>query len=204
MYQAPPPVVVHAPPPYYYQPRPRRQLAQPNEWGLNLHFEGAIQGSGSASTQPMSGAGFALRYKPVPVFGLEAGFDFLGGHDYNDFRRNETEFQVNALVFVNPRSRAQVYFLAGLGGSWAHVVDDSGMSGGMDTHYTYFGGQAGVGVEFRLATHFALNADLRGFVRGRTDDAAQYGPPEYTDPATGRTTNTSGGALVTGGMTFYF
>ena len=156
-------------------------------------------GSGSQSNSTMSGAGFGLRYRPVPAFALEAGFDFLGGRDYNDNHRNETEFTVNAMVFVNPKSRVQVYFLAGLGGSWAHV--DQG--GGDFVDYTYFGGQAGGGLEFRLAKHFALDADLRGFVRARTDNDAQSSP-EFVNPQTGATTNTSGGGLFTAGMTIYF
>jgi len=43
---------------------------------------------------------------------------------------------------------------------------------------------------------------VRGFIRGRTDDMAAT-QPEFT-AADGRTTNTSGGALFTGGLTFYF
>jgi opacity protein-like surface antigen len=211
IYQPPPPVVVHqAPPYYYYRPRPPKSVfAERNEWGINLRAEGAFKGSGSSSTEPMTGAGFGLRYKPVPAFGVEAAFDFLSGHDYNDNRRNETEFTVNAMVFVNPRSRVQLYFLAGLGASWAHVQNNSdyypsnynGFSG--DTNYTYFGGQAGGGLEFRIARHFAMNIDARGFIRGRTDSAAAYNY-EYTNPTTGQKTNTSDGALVTVGMTFYF
>jgi opacity protein-like surface antigen len=206
VYQPPPPVVMQGPPPpYYYRPRPAHVVWPRSEWGLNLHLLGAIQGGGSSSSQPMGGGGVGLRYKPVPAFGLEAGFDWVGGRDYQDLRRSETEFTVNAMVFVNPRSRVQVYFLAGLGGSWAHVVNDrdSYSPYGMDGHYTYFGGQVGTGLEFRLARHFALNLDVRGFIRGRTDPEAQR-QPEFVDPTTGRTTNTSGGALVTGGMTIYF
>jgi hypothetical protein len=44
--------------------------------------------------------------------------------------------------------------------------------------------------------------DLRGFVRSRTDQAAQQ-QPEFTN-SQGQTTNTSGGGLLTGGMTLYF
>jgi hypothetical protein len=40
-------------------------------------------------------------------------------------------------------------------------------------------------------------------VRTRTDQDAQL-HPEFTNPQTGQTTNTSGGALLTGGMTLYF
>ena len=214
VYQPPPPVYYGRPPPpppFYYRPRPAKRpvVGQSHEWGINLRAEIAPNGGGSASREPMSGVGFGLRYKPVPAFGVEAGFDFLGGRDYQDNLRHETEFTVNAMVFVNPRSRVQFYLLAGLGGAWANVAYNSGglSSGTWDpgyptTSYTYFGGQAGGGLEFRIARHFAMNVDLRGFLRTRTDSNAST--PEFVNTATGQTTNTSDGALLTAGMTFYF
>jgi hypothetical protein len=157
-------------------------------------------GGGVAGNAGMGGAGFGLRYKPVPAFGIESNLDFLGGTDYNGFRRNENAITFNALVFLNPRSRAQVYLLAGFGFSNAHVNDSSQ---GVSYDYSYFGGQAGIGLELRLSRHFALNSDLRGFIRGRTDDGANA-HPEFYDPSTGQTTNTSAGVLLTAGATFYF
>jgi len=83
----------------------------------------------------------------------------------------------------------------------------------VDDHYDYFGGQLGAGLELRLTRVLAFNLDIRGFVRGRTDALAQV-QPEFEQPAgcssspsatgTCRTTNSSGGALLTGGMTLYF
>jgi hypothetical protein len=208
IYQPPPPVVVYQgpryppppPPRYYYHPRdlyPRR-----NEWGLNLRVEGAFIGNGYQHDAGMGGVGFGLRYKPTPLFGIEADLDFLDGRDYNGFHRNETAFTLNGLVFLNPRSRAQVYLLGGFGWSGAHAVDDVSPPYGT-YNYTYFGGQGGIGLEIRLAKHFAINADFLGFIRGRIDNQAQS-QPEFTNPTTGQTTNTSAGALLRGGMTFYF
>jgi opacity protein-like surface antigen len=157
----------------------------------------------------MGGAGLGLRYRPTPQLGLETDLDFLGGHGYEGESRSETAFSVNGLFFVNPRSRAQVYLLAGIGWSWAHVACDptidtcsSTSTIPMDAHYSYFGGQAGVGLEFRLSRMVAIGADMRAFVRGRTDNQAQS-QPEFTS-STGQTTNTSGGVLFTGGLTLYF
>jgi hypothetical protein len=191
-----------SPPPYYYRPRPAEPVARPREWGLNLRIEGAIMGHDAANNSGMGGLGFGLRYKPVPFFGLEADVDFWGGRDYYGNQRQETAFALNTLFFVNPKSKVQLYFLAGIGWSSATVNDDSSING-TQANYSYFGGQAGGGLEFRLGRHFALNGDVRGFIRGRTDNGAQTAP-EYVDPTTGRTTNTSGGAIITGGMTFYF
>jgi hypothetical protein len=206
-YRPPPPPAPPAyrqppPPPYYYHPRPAESAPQRREWGLNFRVEGAMLGHAAASDAGMGGLGFGLRYKPVPAFGIEADVDFWGGRDYYGDRRNETAFALNALVFLNPRSKVQVYLLAGVGWSSADVWNDSSPAATQAT-YSYFGGQAGGGLEFRLGTHFALNADVRGFIRGRTDDGAQTAP-EFVNPQTGQTTNTSGGGIVTGGMTFYF
>jgi Outer membrane protein beta-barrel domain len=212
VYQPPPPVVVYqqpstryyvvppAPPPpvYYYRPKYQRR----SEWGINLHLEGAAFGHAAnvQSGGSMWGGGLGLRYRPVPVFALETDLDFVDGRDYQDFRRHETSTSINGLFFLNPRSRAQVYLLAGFGWSWATAVDDLSGYDRASYNYDYFGGQGGIGIEFRAAKHFALNFDARGFIRTRVDD---NGGNEFTS-ASGQTTNTSAGALFTGGMTFYF
>jgi opacity protein-like surface antigen len=210
---APPPVVVlRQPPPdyrYYYVRRPV-QMPQ-HEWGLNLRLDGAfIGGRSDRGGGALGGFGAGLRYKPSPWFGVEAGADFAIGRDYNDYARNETAFTLNGMLFLNPRSRAQVYLLAGFGWSIANVTNDTYVSTGSEpvglndtVSYHYFGGQAGIGLEYRLSRNLALNVDLRGFIRGRTDNNANA-QPEFIDPNTGKTTNTSGGLLMTGGMTFYF
>ena len=207
VYQPPPPVYVvgarpDSPPPVYVY-TPREPLPYKNEWGITARIEGAMIGSRANSNAGMGGLGFGLRYKPIAHLGVEADLDFFGGRDYNGFRRGETAFSVNGLLFVNPKSRAQLYFLGGFGWSAARVVDDSSGFNQTSSNYGYFGGQLGVGLEWRLSKHFALNVDLRGFIRSRIDDNTHY-HPEFFDPATGRTSNTSGGGLLTGGMTFYF
>jgi opacity protein-like surface antigen len=206
VYQPPPPVViVRAPPPPGPPPGPPPEAPPPppepprrSEWGLNLHVEGASIGSGTQGDAGMGGAGVGIRYKPTRHFGIETDVDVLGGRDYQGGNRSEVALTFNGLFFLNPRSRAQVYLLAGFGWSAAHVTWDSGAP---TNDYSYFGGQAGVGLELRLSRNFALDADVRGFIRGRTN--AQDSPPEFTNND-GRTTNTSGGGLLTGGLTIYF
>jgi len=211
---APPPVVVlRQPPPdyrYYYVRRPVQNVIPDHEWGLNLRLDGAFMDSRpNRNGGALGGFGAGLRYKPAPWFGVEAGADFVIGRDYNDYARNETAFTLNGLFFLNPRSRAQVYLLAGFGWSVANVTNDTyatpneTVAPGDTASYHYFGGQAGIGLEYRMTRNLALNVDLRGFIRGRTDDNATAAP-EFVDPATGKTTNTSGGLLMTGGLTFYF
>jgi len=203
VYQPPPTTVVvqprEAPPAYYYVPRhapPKR------EWGLNLHVGGLLIGQGRDDNAGMAMVGLGLRYRMVPAFAIEADLDFAGGRDYNGYRRKETAFGFNGLVFLNPKSKTQVYLLGGFGWSGATAVDDRSGFDQNEYKYGYFGGQAGIGLEFRLSKVVALNFDFRGFVRGRIDDRKRdY--PEFVD-SNGRTTNTSGGGLFQGGLTFYW
>jgi opacity protein-like surface antigen len=216
VYEPPPPAMLErpdAPPPYEYVRPPRPPVSPPHEWGLNLHVEGAMIGGGNQGNAGLGGAGAGLRFKPVRAFGIEADLDFAGGdHDYQGNKRSEAAFTLNGLLFLNPRSHAQVYLLAGFGWSGAHVTCDS-CTTPVDNHYSYFGGQVGAGLELRLTRVLAFNVDIRGFVRGRTDQLA-VSQPEFEDPAGCssnpgahpgcRSTNTSGGGLITGGMTLYF
>ncbi len=203
VYQPPPSTVVvqprEAPPAYYYVPR----QAQPRkEWGLNLHVGGLMMGKGVDGNAGMGLAGLGLRFRPLPAAALEADLDFAGGRDYNGFRRSETALSFNGLVFVNPKNKTQLYFLAGFGWSGAKAVDDRAGYDQTEYHYGYFGVQTGIGVEFRLSKVVALNFDLRGFMRGRVDDNRRN-YPEFVD-GNGRSTNTSGGGLLQGGLTFYW
>jgi hypothetical protein len=203
----PPPVrpPPEGPPPYEYPPSLQEPISRPREWGMALRVEGALIGHG-AGNSGMGGAGGGIRFKPNRRFGIEADLDILGGTDYQNDHRTETAFAFNGLIFLNPRSRAQLYVLAGFGWSGAHVTCESGSTcgaaGPLDRQYTYFGGQVGGGLELRLTRVLALNVDIRGFVRTRIDSQADS-QPEFVD-GNGRTTNASGGGLVTGGMVLYF
>jgi len=203
VYQPPPPTVVvqprEAPPAYYYVPRkapPRK------EWGVNVHIGGAMLGKGRDDNAGMGMFGLGLRFRPIPQAALEGVLDFAGGRDYNGYRRNETAFTINGLVFLNPKSRAQIYLLGGFGWAGARAVDDRDGYDKVEYHYGYFGVQAGAGIEFRLSKVVALNFDLRGLIRGRIDDSKRLNP-EFTD-GNGRSTNTSGAGLAQLGLTFYW
>ncbi|MCS6901991.1 MAG: hypothetical protein RMJ98_20355, partial [Myxococcales bacterium] len=197
---APPGRVYAPPPPRKYVPPPRRRPY--NEWGFHMRLQSALLDNDkhrAAEGAGMGGLGFSLRARPTGHFALDFGLDFLGGRDFHGNRRSEIPFSINAMLFVNPQDRAQLYFLGGLGWSSAHVErpDES------IARYSYFGFQSGIGLEYRATRNLGLNLDLIGFIRGRTDHQAAY-MPEFVDPATGRTTNTSGGGLFRGGLTVYW
>lgn len=206
VYVLPPPGLVRPVPP----PPPKRVLA-PTRWGLNLRVEGiAMAGRSRASGDAgMGGLGVSFRFRPVPAFAIDAGLDVLGGRDYNGFVRTELPLSLSGILYVNPKSRVQFYLIAGLDGSFAEVrssrpsplLSNDYYDGDYHAEYTYFGGHGGLGLEFRLARHVALDLDGMAFVRSRTDD----GPaPEFFDPRTGRTTNTSGGGIFRFGVTFWW
>ncbi len=213
----------------------RPALRWKSEWGLNLRLQGVSFGGddhgheGGQQTASrdagMGGFGMSLRYRPTPRFAFDAGFDVLGGTDFNGFERVEMPFSVSGIFYLNPRSRSQFYVTGGVNWSSATVTSDQAhplllankSNDGFSADYKYFGGQLGVGLEFRLSKRVAFNVDVLGFVRSRTDidddDDGRHGKdqdkdqdklPEFMDADTGRSTNTSGGGLFRGGLTFWW
>lgn len=218
-YATPPPNVVivtkrrpharHLPPPRL-SPAPivKQQQRLATKWGFNLRVEGAAMGDGANIDAGIGGLGMSLRYRPVPAFGFDLGVDIIGGKDFNGFTRIETPVSLNAMIFVNPRSRVQFYLMGGAHLSHAQVRSDYSSpllgrteDGKYGADYNYFGGQGGAGLEFRLGRRVGLSFDVLGFIRKRTDDGRL---PEYVDAATGKSTNTSGGVLFRGGLNFWW
>lgn len=171
--------------------------------GLNLRLQGVLMGR-DENRHPdagMGGVGVSYRYRPTRNFALDAGLDYFLGNDFNGFERRETAVTLNGIVYFNPRDPVQLYGLAGIGFAGARVEAEE--LGAPDRRFGYFGMQTGLGLEIMIGKSTALNFDVIGFIRGRTDHQAAY-RPEFVDPATGRATNTSGGGLVRGGLTFYW
>jgi hypothetical protein len=142
----------------------------------------------------MGGFSGALRFRPKEHVGIDLGSGYFAGNDYQGFYRTEIPLTANVLFFVNPQHKLQVYFLMGPGLSFGRVDTFNEVR-----RMTHIGGQAGVGLELRIAPAFALNADVRGILRHRIDSDPR---PEFFDGT--RSTNTSGGAVLTFGGTLYF
>ncbi len=200
----PPPVVVVRQTPARYAltpPPPPPPRTYHRMWGFNLRLLGVMMDGKQNQRAGMGGLGFSFRVRPERHFALDFGLDMVGGRDYQGNRRSEVPFTVSALVYANPRNVVQFYMLGGLG--WSSASVDLNDNGSQVDNYSYFGGQLGAGLEIRLTPPVSLNFDLIGFIRGRTDAAARS-HPEFTDPDTGQTTNTSGGGLARAGITFYW
>lgn len=193
-----------APPPVYVEPAPVEVDGR-----VGLHANVGFMANDHLS---IGGAGVALRFRPQPYFALDIGIGGYGGTDYNQNARVEVPITADALFFFNPQSPLQLYGLIGGGVSYAHV-EPSGATFSplgdafMQNDYVYVGAQFGLGLEYRMSPYFALNIDLRGFVRSRVDSNTAI--PEFVEVddnghATGRTSNTSAGVYSTIGATLYF
>ncbi len=190
---APPPPPVAAPVPA--QPAPPQQPAPRRDVRMGVH--GSIGGIVAESVS-MGGFAGALRLRPSDHFAFDVGVGAYAGEDWNGNQRIEIPVTVDLLAFVNPQRRMQVYFVIGAGASAAFLQDETSWTEDYDRAYTYLGGTGGIGLEWRLARHFALNVDGRAFLRRRIDSTE----PEFVDGT--RTTNTSAGLLGNLGATLYF
>lgn len=183
------------------RPAARRKHRRFREWGVNMHATlGLMAHDAAASGAGMNGLGAALRFRPIPHIAIEGALELVWGTDYNGYDRFEDAVLFSGLFFLNPRSAVQLYGLAGFGLGGAYLD-----SGGRlrDETYAYVGLQGGVGLEARITRRFAVGGDLIGFVRERNDRNASENP-EFVDPVTHRSTNSSGGGLVRLGATFYW
>jgi hypothetical protein len=176
--------VVQAPP-------PPKQDRKERDRKVGLHFD---FGGTFGPQVVMGGFQGALRLRPKKHVGIDLGSGYFAGNDYQGFYRTEIPLTANALFFVNPQHKLQLYFLIGPGLSFGRVHTFNEVR-----RMTHIGGQAGMGIEWRLARAFALNVDVRGILRHRIDNDPR---PEFIDGT--RSTNTSGGAMLTFGGTLYF
>ncbi len=206
----PPTVIVQpAPPPpppqqqYVVAPIQRPVLVRPqnrfpySSIGLHLHLDGL-----AGDDLGMGGGGAAIRFRPMPHIGIDIGASFYGGQDWNGLDRVEIPLQADVLFFLNPEHRFQVYALVGVGASFSHAVGYNDRINAFDNRdYAHLGGEVGLGLEWRISRVFAMNLDVRGFIRQRVDENDRA---EFVDPSTGQQTDTSGGVVGRVGMTFYF
>ncbi len=207
------PYVVPAGSVVYVQQRPAQAPQWRTEWGITGRMSSGLFGASrnNFDGSGVVGLGIGGRFRPSAYAAVQVNLDGYGGRDYYGRSRSEAAFGVDGIFFLNPRSRSQFYLVGGIGWASANVNSNcsyygQGSSGynefcqpGGD--YRYFGGQLGFGTEFRFNRHWAVNGDIRGFVRTRTDSDKDR-LPEFISG--NRATNTSGGALLSLGAVLYF
>jgi hypothetical protein len=155
----------------------------------------------------MGGAGATLRFRTHPMFAGELSIAGMVGTDYNGDARTELPITLSGIVYFNPQNRFQLYGVAGMGVSLAGVAYNDPRSRPDDTAaYAYFGGLAGLGVEWQLSPHFSLFGDARAFIRTRIDREADENPEFSRVDSDGhrQTTNVSAGVVGQLGGIFYF
>jgi len=177
--------------------------------GLNLRFSGALlpRSNDYSDDIGMYGLGMGLRFRPVPAFALELSGDFMGGTDTNGYERQEIPLAATMMVYVNPKSLAQFYLFAGVDYAFAQVRANETkghLAEGDADEYNYFGGHGGMGLEFRVSQLVGINIDGLAFVRTRVDDDFDGLYPEFYDPETGESSNSSVGGLLRAGITFWW
>jgi hypothetical protein len=230
---APQPVYVQPPQTVYVQPRTvyiqqptRYVVSQPVQYtttttsyqwiglqrnqavGLGAFASGLSYGGRGENQVAMGGVGASLRFRYHPYFATELTLGGYFGRDYNGDQRAEVPATVNELFYFNPMHRLQVYGILGIGMSWASVQYEglSAATHRRDTAgYAYFGGQAGLGLEWQITRNFSLFTDARAFIRTRVD-AEVNSNPEFTrsNGTSTQTTNTSAGVTGQLGAMFYF
>lgn len=186
--------------------RVRYEMVPDFDIGLHLQFGGMF-----TDRITMGGFSGAARIRPIPHLAFDIGIGAWYGQDYHGAERWEVPVTADMLVFFNPEHRFQVYALIGGGMSFAGQGRTTRGGGFVSTsEFTYAGGELGIGAELRVSRFFAINADVRGFLRHNVAG----GLPEFTeindngtsrlDDDTTRSTNTSGGIYGNLGLTFYF
>lgn len=188
----------------------RKRLQRHRRWGMNLRVDGVLlpqYNEDATNDTGMAGLGLSLRYRPTPMFALDFAADFLGGIDANGLERQEIPLALSAMLYANPRNVVQFYMFGGINWAFARVFADQvepNLAEGNQDEYTYFGGHAGLGLEFRVSKLVGINVDGLAFVRTRTDDDGDGLYPEFYNPRTQEASNSSAGGLLRAGVTFWW
>lgn len=161
--------------PSYYAPTPPPPPPRPHfsRFSVGLNFAATeLSSDKSDDTVGFSGVSFALRYRATPHLELEG--EFGGGRESSrngvDEDMDESELAMgfgtlSARYRFNPWDKWNWWLLAGVGATTIapHNASDEQISDAYRAHFAY-----GVGMEYRF-TRFAIQAELRGYVLGQTD-----------------------------------
>jgi len=158
----------------HYQPVPygvhRYAALPPPRWQAGLHFTGiSVNHKIADEGVVLGGLGVHLRYRGFR-WGAELALDVVG----NEFNKGavtqaSVPIQANALLYLLPRGRFNLYLLGGLRVVATRI--DFALPGLHDSqNFAEFGMQGGIGGELLLGRYFALVGDVRAFGQLRDDN----------------------------------
>ncbi len=133
-------------------------------------------------------------------FGLEQAY----GDDPSGWKRYDIAWNLPKLyMYLNPRSKTQLYVTTGIDMRVSHFDDAPGkpLPAGTPWGFMYFGTFLGGGIEHRMDKTMAVRLELRGFMRGR---ASSKGPNDAPlDPEFNDATRGARGAIASIGLVFF-
>lgn len=133
-------------------------------------------------------------------FGLDQGY----GDDPSGWKRFDIAWNLPKLyVYLNPKSKTQLYMTTGLDMRVSHFEDapDKPLPSGTPWGFFYFGSFLGGGIEHRLDKSMTLRIETRWFVRGRASGKGPNAPP--LDEEFSKQTAGQRGGILTVGLTFF-
>ncbi|HEY4181182.1 MAG TPA: outer membrane beta-barrel protein [Kofleriaceae bacterium] len=163
----------YGPSTYAPSPPPPPPAAHYSRFSIGLNFAATeVKSDQSDDKVGFSGVSFALRYRATPHLELEA--EFGGGRESSrngaseDMSTSELAMGFGTLAAryrFNPWDHWNWWLLAGVGATTIapHDASDQTISDSYRGHFAY-----GVGMEYRFV-RFALQAELRGYALGQTD-----------------------------------
>ncbi len=160
-------------------------------WELAARAGLPVFDAGAQRDAFMITGGLALRRRLARYAAVEVALDAAGGKDYVGASRWEGWFAPAFRLNASPSGVAP-FVAIGPALSFARVDDD-----GTRRQFSYFGGAVSFGLTIPISQSSGFEVLWSSFLRTRVPST---GSPEYVDPGTGRTTNTSGGALIRAGL----
>lgn len=175
---------------------------QKPELGINLEVgrSASNMAFGNGMTSGYLGMHGRLGRRIALGFGIEQGY----GGDPSGYRRYDIAWNLPKLyMYLNPRSRTQLYVTTGMDMRVSHFEDgpNKQVPGGTPWGFMYMGTFLGGGIEHRMDKTMALRLEARWFVRGRTSGKQPNDAP--LDPTFNDSTRGAQGAVVSVGLVFF-
>lgn len=154
---------------------PTRRVDRNQSFGVGVRGGALMSGYRQGPLFGDFGLGALVRYRPIEVFGIE----LLAEHHSESWDRKteraQTIGQLSAMLHITPWARLSPYLLGGLTGTFRHADDRVDFE---DYGKRFlFGPHGGVGLEFNIGKHIALDLEGRfaGYVNVGDDPVTPRG-----------------------------